>query len=314
MVDARNKRYFCIVLGVGLFVLGFKLLVIHDLERTSLLYVGYPFFIALFLTQARSFDENRTWKQRWLSVFTDGLIILLASSVLLFEGFLCVMFFLPIYVVLFALAFFIYSGIRALGEKSGRNYSIGLGLLTFVLLSSQVLEGVNEDLSYERTNTIQIPFSSSLGSAEIFSNLNKPIDMTDSRSGGILDIFPYPYKIDTDGLYQGAKHTIYYRYQRWFFTNTKEGSVELHIDRVSDNQVVTSFSNDTSYLATYMELKGTRIIIDSESKHQTSGKLEISYERKLDPYWYFDPLQRYFVRQMGKLLIEEILLKSEELG
>ena len=39
--------------------------------------------------------------------------------------------------------------------------------------------------------------------------------------------------------------------------------------------------------------------------------ISVNYDRKLDPAWYFQPLQEYGVTKMAEFLIEELMAKGD---
>ena len=94
--EVRNKNILLLVIIAVVSIL-IRLLMEYNFDRSALLYVGIPFLIAitlLFIERPKSPDN---WKRRYVNIIILSLIIMLASSVILFEGFLCVVMFMPIY-------------------------------------------------------------------------------------------------------------------------------------------------------------------------------------------------------------------------
>ena len=113
-----------------------------------------------------------------------------------------------------------------------------------------------------------------------------------------------------ESLKPGDIHKVDYRYNKWFFTNTHEGTLTLLIDEVSKTHIETRILEDTSYLSNYMNLKGTKISLEQKNEGITEVTLSVYYDRHLDPAWYFQPLQEYGVSLMAELLIEELMDKG----
>jgi len=127
----------------------------------------------------------------------------------------------------------------------------------------------------------------------------------------MIAIFPMPYRIDAGSLNAGDVHKIYTRYHRWFISNTHNGDAELIIKSVSDYNVKTEIRNDTTYFSTYLKTLGTEISLIPLSVGGTEIRLRIDFERRLDPAWYFQPIQKFAVSRMAELLIEEVMIRGE---
>ncbi|MBL4673326.1 MAG: hypothetical protein JKX81_13800 [Arenicella sp.] len=144
----------------------------------------------------------------------------------------------------------------------------------------------------------------------IKANLAAPFDLDQSRHW-MLSIFPMPYHIEAGSLNTGDIHTIKTRYQRWFVTNTHEGEAQLLIQHVGPNTVRTTLLSDTTYFAAYLKLHGTQIEFQSLEHGGTENMLQIDFERKLDPVFYFQPVQKFGVSKMAEFLIEEIMIRED---
>ncbi len=178
-----------------------------------------------------------------------------------------------------------------------------------LLIMVASLEGTHPSLTFERNAHVVVSRTVQLSARQIMHNIRLPIELEKDRSG-LLSVFPMPYRIDAPALEAGAVHTIYTRYQRWFFTNVHEGEMTLEITHVDDTNVRTRFVHDNTYFASYLQPIGTHIQLTELDHGLTQISLRIDYRRKLDPAWYFHPLQQAGVTQMGEFLIEEIMLRE----
>lgn len=302
----KRKHAFHIILLTGIAVLVIHVLLNNRYGTTAVLYVAVPFCIALWL----AWQRERWGREKPGYTFTrfalDSLMVMLATSVLLFEGFICVLFFMPIYFLMVAIAYGIYQAARKNRDNAkGRIYSIALPLL--VLLTS--VEGTSEKLSFERANSVTVSRVARLSVAEIHTNLLAPIELQKDRPW-FLDIFPMPYEVEAESLQAGDVHDIHYRYHRWFFMNTHEGRARLQIEAADERYVRTRFIEDTSYISNYMRLQGTEIQLDPLGPDETRITLTIHFERTLDPAWYFQPLQRYGIEKTGEFLLAEVIARD----
>lgn len=285
-----------------------RILMEYHFHRSALLYVGGPFLLSLLVLIGRRRDVMpASWKKRYWNIFRDATIVMLATSVVLFEGFLCVAFFMPIFYLFLLMAFIVeYAWRRRHDNKINK---VSAYLLPAIVMA-MAMEGAAPGFHFQRTNTVSASKVVDLSVAQIMNNLEKPIEFSGSP-GGLLALFPSPYYVKAGSLEAGDIHEIYYRYHRWFITNTHEGSARLKIAEVGNDYVRTEFLSDNSYLSSYIELKGTHIKLNAMDEDTTEIVLSVEYERTLDPAWYFHPITRHGVRQMGAYLIDEIMVRSD---
>lgn len=290
-----------IILIIGVASLLIHLLLRSSIPGSALLYVGIPFLIAVLLTTFTKRIEEPNWKQQYWNALRNSLIIMLGSSIILFEGFLCVVMFMPIYFGILLLVFIA----TYLFRKSDKKSTLSAHIIP-VLIVLSAFEGTHSDLSFNRYNEVSVTQTIQATPKEIKQNLIRPIDLQQDRNW-FLALFPMPYQVDSGTLEAGDIHKIYYRYHRWFVTNTHEGYTLLKIAQVKDNYIRTEFMEDTSYISHYMKLLGTEIHLQPINNTSTEVTLKIQFERKLDPIWYFQPLQRYGVKKTADYLITEMM-------
>lgn len=303
----QNKpRFYFIVFSIAAASLAVRLLMGYQFHNSALLYVGIPFAIALLLILVRSPSEAVSWKKAYLNKLIDAFIIMLGSSIVLFEGFVCVVMFMPIYLLVILVTFISAAYVHKEKQK-GRN-SLKVHVLPVLLLLSS-FEGVGSQVSLQRYEQVSATRVVKSGIGDIKANLQKPIDLQTSRPW-FLHLFPMPYSIESGSLSAGDIHKIHFRYHRWFVTNTHEGTMLLEMTEVGDKRIRTTFLQDTSYFSNYLVLKGTEILLEEIDQRQTRVTLRIDFERKLDPYWYFSPVERYGVAKTAEFLITEVIARE----
>lgn len=287
---------------IALASLAIRALAHYRFHESALLYVGIPFVIALVLILVRPVDET-SWKKRYVTRLIDAFIIMFGSSVVLFEGFVCVTMFIPIYLFVMLLMFLF----ETLKQRAKRNAQGTLSIHVLpVLILFSAFEGISPVISFDRNESVSVTRIVQASVAEIKHNLQQPMDLQTKRPW-FLRLFPMPYKIDAGSLGAGDVHEIHFRYYRWFVTNVHEGTMLLEISEVDDDRIKTTFLKDSSYISNYLRIKSTEIILDALSQDQTRVTLRIDYERTLDPYWYFSPVSRYGVSKTADFLITEVL-------
>ena len=301
----KSRVLFNIVATI-LFALVVYFLIEGPYGSTSLQYVGVSFLVVVSLLVTRfPYDDNEK-RGRYLFRFLDANIIFLTGSLVLKEGYICMIFFAPIYMLVVLIMFAFDSWIRASINKKRNTLSLHL-LPLFIVVSS--FEGVFPAFEYQRDAEVSVQRIVQGSVEQVRSNLLKPMALQKSRPA-ILKIFPMPHQVTAGTLNEGDIHKVDLRYYRWFVTNLHEGHILVKLSKVEPNNIETSFVEDTSYLSTYMELKGTQVTFKEMNDNQTQVTLNISYERKLDPYWYFAPLMEYAVTQAAGFIIKEVVARE----
>lgn len=295
-----------LAVGIAILSIGVRLLGEYNFHETALLYVGIPFFIALLLIQVRDPDETMSLKKRYQNRLIDAFIIMLGSSVVLFEGFVCVVMAMPIYLFII-LIMFLFDSIREKAKKRGRS-TLNIQVLPLLIIAS-AFEGLSPELSFNRNEQVVVTRVVQSSISDIKQNLIQPMDLQKSRPW-FLTLFPMPYKIEAGSLTPGDVHKIHIRYYRWFVTNVHEGRILLEISAVEENRIKTTFLEDSSYLSNYLHLQGTEIQLDKIDAQHTRITLTIDFERTLDPYWYFAPIERYGVSTAANFLISEVIARE----
>lgn len=289
---------FFIIIAVSLVI---HLILRSDISGSAVLYVGIPTVVAGLLLPLMDSIPKTGWKSSFARVSLFSLIIMLASSAILFEGFICVVMFMPIYFGVILIVFLI----RLAYEYNKSRRRMHLHILPLLLLAAS-LEGITPELSFNRYNEVTSTKIVHASITQIKSNLLKPVELKQQRHW-LLSIFPMPYQLDINSLTVGEVHTAYYRYHRWFVTNTHEGTTQLRVAENSADRIRMEVLDDTSYLATYLKMYGTEIKFKSIDTNTTEVKLTVKYDRLLDPAWYFDPLQRFATGLFGKYLIAQMM-------
>lgn len=302
----HKSRLLIIFIMIAVFSILVRILVEYRFHTSALLYVGIPFLIALVLILIRSPEKNPSWKRKHLNHLIDAFIIMLGSSVVLFEGFVCVVMFMPIYLIVI-LILFLLDAAKERARAQGKS-TLSMHVLPLLIVVS-AFEGVSPATSFDRNEQVSVSRVVQASIADIKHNLVQPMELEKDRPW-FLKLFPMPDNIKAGSLSPGDVHEIHFKYYRWFFTNLHEGSMRLEISANETNRIRTTFLSDTSYIANYVTLKGTEIRLDSIDAQHTRVTLSINFERKLDPYWYFSPIERYGISKTADFLITEVIARD----
>lgn len=304
----QRKQTIFILMIIALASISIRLLMSYQFSHSALLYVGVPFFIALALIGSIKKPKTKLGLigfYGYISLWS--LVIMLATSVILFEGFVCVLMFMPIYFGILLLISIFHVIAESLGKRGKNKHYVQI-FPALILLSA--LEGVVPNFEFERDYSITREVIIQASSEEIRTQLVKPMQLNIERNW-LLELFPMPVNIDAESLSKGDVHNIDYVYHRWFVINTHAGSMQLQLNEVEDQYIRTSFLEDTSYIKNYLKLEGTEVHFHPVNNQSTKVSLTIHYERFLDPAWYFGPLQSYAVGEVAELLLNELFTPKE---
>ena len=82
---------------IGVAVLAVRLLIWTDTFHSGLLYIAWPFVLSLALYYFTPTTEGTSWKRRFWNNLRVSMIVMLACSLILMEGYVCVVMFMPIF-------------------------------------------------------------------------------------------------------------------------------------------------------------------------------------------------------------------------
>jgi hypothetical protein len=274
-------------------------------RNSTLLYLLIPFAISIALHLAIPATEGQTAAQRYGRHFRAATIIMLGSSALLFEGFLCVLFFMPIYYLMITIGF-LFSW---LADRDGGGGHAGAYAIPFVVVLLAV-EGLTGPTTVPRYN--EATYSQILPGtpASLQANMAKPIRF-EAKRHWFLWLFPMPTRIESGSLKAGDVHRLHFVYKRWLFANIQRGDMAIRIAEVSPARIRTEIVQNDSYLSHYMKIDGTEVRFRDLGGGHTQVSLTVKYHRLLDPSWYFGPMERLAARQSARYLIDTIIARKD---
>ena len=299
-------RYMLILGAVTLLT---RLVLDSRFATTSLFYCLVPYLIGIilyvFIPQPKGWSRTKRAGRHLLAT----VIVMLASSAILFEGFICVIMAAPIYI------FFALLGIAATPNKADPDrfkksdvFRVSVVPLAVIVIS---VEGLTDTTSFPREEVITRTQVLNLTPEQIHANLARPVHLEEGRSK-FLSLFPLPDRVDAPAFAQGETHTAYFTYRRWGFTNVHKGETQVHIKTVEPLLVETEVTKNTSYFSHYLTVHGTRIELSPQADGTTEVSLTIRYRRDLDPAWYFGPLQKRAISESADYLLANIIGKAAD--
>ena len=292
---------------VGASALVIRLLLDSEFAHGTLLYLVVPFVISIALYAFTSDNSRQGAGWRYLNHLRFATIIFLATSALLFEGFLCVMMFMPIYYAMVSIGY-LFVWLRERRSNDGDVFRVYAIPSLIVLLASEGLVPATT-LPREGTATYTAIANQSVG--ELQANMAAPIVFSEQRPW-FLSLFPLPDRIEAGTLGVGDVHHLHFTYKKWFLANFHQGVMDIRIAEVSPSHIRTEITRNTAYLSHYMQVHGTDVRFTPLVGGRTRVSLTVKYRRLLDPAWYFGPMQQAAAEQSARYLVESIVIRQSE--
>lgn len=312
--QAPSKRVFGIPRGWVILVfiicacaLGLRALLDSRFGSTALVYLAVPYLVSVTLFRFMPRSQKRGAWGWYINHLRDSTIVMLATSAVLFEGFICVLMFMPVYYLGVTVGFLALLW-KDRADAAGGGTPLSVYLVPAVVLGLS-LEGAVPWTFTPRTQSVTQSVVLDAGVDDLKANMARPIAFDQGRPW-FLSIFPLPHRVEAGTLATGDVHTLHFTYRRWFVTNVHDGEMRLRIEEVGDRHVRTRVIDNTSYLAGYLSIDGTEVRFDERPDGRTEVSLTVHYTRLLDPAWYFGPLQRAAVNQSARYLIDTVIARE----
>jgi hypothetical protein len=297
----KQPRWLYWVFAIGIASFLTRAVLDSDFRTSGLLYLGVPFLVAILVHQLLPRFSDEKPSRRVANHMRNATVVMLATSAILFEGFLCVLMFLPIY---WFVTFIVFLA-RVSSENAEGKAKIGMQLLPFLIMIP-ALEGTSPQLSFPKDNVVSRSMIMNGDPSAIKAQLSRPIQFSENRDW-FTGLFPLPDKVQTGTLQQGDIHKLHFTYRRWFFTNEQRGEMHVKLAEISDDHIRTEIIRNDSYLSHYLRIDGTDVHMEPIGKGQTRVTLTIRYSRLLDPAWYFGPMQEYAIEQSADYLLKNVI-------
>lgn len=292
-----------LLLIIGAATLTIRALLDSSFRNSTLLYLVVPFIISVALYGLTKPSGRSGLGWQYLNHLRTATIVFLATSVLLFEGFLCVLMFMPIYYVAVTVGYLF----RWMFDRDGGARTLSWSIPALVLVLA--VEGLTPATTPSRTATATWSTIADADPATLQANMAKPI-VFPPRGFHFFSMFPLPDQIHSGSLVAGDVHRLRFTYKKWFLANYSRGWLHLRIDQVSPRHIRTKVIRNDAYLSHYMEIDGTDVWFDPLPDGRTRVTLTIRYRRLLDPAWYFAPMQQLAAEQSARYLVQSVILRQ----
>jgi hypothetical protein len=290
-----RSRLFWIVLVLGLAGIAYTLLKRHDLYNSAALYLGLPLLLALGLSLTPKTKSAMGATMKGMT------IAMLLSALVLHEGTLCIIFASPLFYGVGALIAGLVDYSR---EKRDRNSKLN-AFAAIAVIGLLAVEGTTATTTYPREDVVVVSRVVNASPAAIRKQLSEPSDLGKKRPG-FLTLFPYPARVPALGLNVGDETRIEFVAYKHIWWTKVEGALVLKATKSEANQIEFVALSDDTYLSHYLTWQESIVELTPINTSQTRVTWTLSYQRKLDPAWYFGPLQHYAAWLAAGELIDHV--------
>jgi hypothetical protein len=253
----------------------------------AVLFVGLPALLALaiaFLPPARSLHG---------AVASVTTFALLLASILLQEGAICVLLSAP-------LVFAVTHSVAAMTRRLERRQQ-GAFLLPIVLILS--LEGIFPGWRVAPLQTVEAVATVRGDAAEVAARLEGGPDFADAHKPLLLRTgMPVPDHAVGAGLEPGDRWTFDYR-------GSPIVTEVVARDRatVGDGEVAFTVVHDGAKTARWLTWEQATLRWSENGDGTTEVAIAITFERGLDPSWWFGPIENGFVGAAAEYLLDAVI-------
>jgi hypothetical protein len=253
--------------------------------NSALLFIGLPALLAILVAQI----PTKSVTSYMLVALT--LVLLLAVPILR-EGTVCVIMAAPL---MYAVVGVIGLLIDWISSRSNRlNASIAAVILSSILSLEGIVEAATFDRHEEVVTTRLIAGQPAAVMARFTADPAIP-----TRLPALFEIgFPRPYEFKKDGTGIGSHFSLS------FIKNEKVKTITYELTEATPDRLVLTVVDDKTALTKWMYLRKTVLTFAPTTDGRTQITSAISFERKLDPAWYFVPIMRYAIGLVGDMLLD----------
>lgn len=266
----------------------------YDLIDSSLLYIGLPALLAILVLQIPS----KSITGRLLIGLT--LVLLLAVPVLR-EGTVCVIMSAP-------LMYAVVAAIGLLFDWAAQRWNrTNASILVTVLAVILSMEGVTEATTFNRNEEVAASRVIDGAPAEVMARFMVDPSIP-TELPGLFEIgFPRPYGFKRDGNEIGSHFSLS------FIKKDKISAVTFELTQATSDRLVFTMVEDKSRVSRWMSWQKTVFTFTPTPDGRTEVICAISFWRRLDPVWYFGPIERYAVGLVGDMLLDHFAEASSPL-
>lgn len=273
-----------VAFAVGGFV--YHRLIYYQLGHSAAMFIGIPAILAILLALT---PKAKSVTGGILKGITLALLII---APLLGEGYLCILLATPLFYIVGILVGIIVDSLRAKRTAT-------LSCLAIVLLPMS-LEGVVPELSFRRSQTVEVSRTVNASADAVERQLAQRTDISKTLPAPLRIGFPRPLQAMGEGLEIGAPRTIHFAGAE----GDPPGDLLMRVTAHQAGFVRFETVSDNSKLTQWIAWKKSEVQWKQIDAGHTLVTWRVQFDRQLDPAWYFAPVERAAVHEAAVYLID----------
>jgi hypothetical protein len=249
------------------------------------MFMGIPAVLAIVLVLAPA-PKSATG-----SILRGMTLALLIVAPLLGEGYLCILFASPLFLVVGLV-------VGQIVDASRARRSATLGCIAILLLPIS-LEGVAPQLTYNRAQSVEATQIVHASASQVQASLAQSPDITTALPRFLRIGFPRPLEARGSGLSVNSLRTIHFAGAE----GDPPGDLVMRVAESKNGYVRFEAVSDASKLLQWVRWQNSEVMYWPVDPTHTRVTWRISFDRQLDPYWYFAPWEAFAVRRAANYLI-----------
>jgi hypothetical protein len=263
----------------------YKVLMRAGWGHTSLMFIGIPAVLALLLVLAP------TPKSATGSILRGMTLALLLIAPLVGEGYLCILFSAPLFLIVGLV-------IGKLVDYSRARRASTLSCIA-ILVVPLALEGVVPGLTHSRVQSVTAVQIIPTPVGRVEAALAASPDLSQPLPQFLRIGFPRPLAARGSGLALNDSRTIHFGGAE----GDPPGDLVMRVAAIEPGRVRFETISDTSKIAQWVHWRGSQVDYSAIDATHTRVAWTISFDRRLDPYWYFAPWEHLAARVAARYLI-----------
>ena len=292
---SARRTMIAAILALSAASAAYRLLVMTDLQHTSLVFIGIPALIAIALLWVQPVTAAGT-------VHKTITIALCLSGVVFGEGLVCILMASPLFYVIGMLVARFARPSPPLGPDGmpivEDTHWRRLAILALVPMS---LEGVVPHFELGRDEVVVESRVVAASAAEVRAALAGPMRFERAIPRFFRLGFPTPGASTGEGLEPGDTRSV-----QFLHGGHHPGTLTMQVSQVDSASVTFTAVHDDSYVTHWLSWRDATVTWRALAPNRSVVTWTLRYSRRLDPAWYFKPLERYGVSLAAGYLIETL--------
>ena len=293
-LTAGQKRLIIVIVALAAASTAFHLLATTGYRHTAGVFIGIPTLLALIVATS---GRPTTGTGVVMRVVTLSLLL---SSIVFAEGMVCILLAAPIF---YLVAFLVSEAVFVIRDGLRKRKHRAFFLFTLAILPTG-FEGTIPGVEWNREESVTVSRVVPGTPADVRAALAARPGFAPALPPLLRLGFPVPVATAGSGLALGEERTIVFAHKHG--GHVERGTLSFRIAECDSQFIRFAPVSDDSYVTHWLSWRSSEVEWRAVSPTATRVEWTLRYRRRLDPAWYFKPLERYGVGVAARYLIDAL--------